>query len=77
MNNQMIIFGGERDGQTVNEVWKFHFGKQIFRSHMQRTRVELDYVKILDKSYVHSVNISPSPVEFETKIIMTFGESGL
>ena len=25
--NSIILFGGERDGQTLNELWKFHFGK--------------------------------------------------
>jgi hypothetical protein len=25
--NAMILFGGEREGQTLNELWKFHFGK--------------------------------------------------
>ncbi len=23
----MIIFGGERNGQTLNEMWRFHFGE--------------------------------------------------
>ena len=23
----MMIFGGEREGQTLSEVWRFHFGK--------------------------------------------------
>ena len=27
MADHMVVFGGERDGQTVNEVWRFHFGK--------------------------------------------------
>ena len=23
----MMLFGGEREGQTLNEMWRFHFGK--------------------------------------------------
>jgi hypothetical protein len=30
--NAMILFGGEREGQTLNELWKFHFGKCKERS---------------------------------------------
>ena len=26
--NAMLLFGGEREGQTLNELWKFHFGKK-------------------------------------------------
>ena len=22
-----MLFGGEREGQTLNEMWRFHFGK--------------------------------------------------
>ena len=25
----MMIFGGEREGQTLNEMWRFHFGEEI------------------------------------------------
>lgn len=24
--SSMIIFGGERNGQLVNDLWRFHFG---------------------------------------------------
>ena len=27
LHNWMVLFGGEREGQTVNEVWRFHFGE--------------------------------------------------
>ena len=27
LDNLMVLFGGEREGQTVNEVWRFHFGE--------------------------------------------------
>ena len=23
----MMLFGGERDGQALNDMWRFHFGK--------------------------------------------------
>ena len=23
----MILFGGEQEGQTLNDLWRFHFGK--------------------------------------------------
>ena len=23
----MLLFGGEREGQTLNEMWRFHFGE--------------------------------------------------
>ena len=23
----MVLFGGEKDGQTGNEIWSFHFGE--------------------------------------------------
>ena len=25
----MMLFGGERDGQALNEIWRFHFGKSL------------------------------------------------
>lgn len=25
--SSMLVFGGERDGQPINELWRFHFGK--------------------------------------------------
>ena len=27
LQSWMVLFGGEREGQTVNEVWRFHFGE--------------------------------------------------
>ena len=30
MLNQMLVFGGEKEGQTVNEIWRFHFGKFLY-----------------------------------------------
>ena len=27
----MVVFGGEREGQTVNEVWRLHFGELLCR----------------------------------------------
>ena len=27
LKSWMVLFGGEREGQTVNEVWRFHFGE--------------------------------------------------
>ena len=24
----MMLFGGEREGQTLNDMWRFHFGKE-------------------------------------------------
>ena len=26
----MMLFGGEREGQTLNEMWRFHFGKYFY-----------------------------------------------
>lgn len=28
--NSLLLFGGEREGQTLNELWKFHFGEILF-----------------------------------------------
>ena len=28
--NSLLLFGGEREGQTLNELWKFHFGETLF-----------------------------------------------
>ena len=25
----MILFGGEQEGQTLNDLWRFHFGKKV------------------------------------------------
>ena len=36
--NSIILFGGERDGQTLNELWKFHFGKGDNKDN-QRIRI--------------------------------------
>ena len=29
----MMLFGGEREGQTLNEMWRFHFGKHLDESN--------------------------------------------
>ena len=29
--NLMVLFGGEKEGQTVNEIWHFHFGECILQ----------------------------------------------
>ena len=28
----MLLFGGEREGQTLNEMWRFHFGESIYQN---------------------------------------------
>jgi hypothetical protein len=36
----MMLFGGEREGQTLSEVWRFHFGKFefiLFMTHFSST----------------------------------------
>ena len=30
----MLLFGGEREGQTLNEMWRFHFGESINQMDM-------------------------------------------
>ena len=39
--NAMILFGGEREGQTLNELWKFHFGELY------------EYLYILIQTFLH------------------------
>ena len=39
--NSMLLFGGERQGQTLNEMWKFHFGKKL--RHLKLRALYLTY----------------------------------
>ena len=40
----MVLFGGEREGQTVNEVWRFHFGEFTNTLQFTNSRVEHSWV---------------------------------
>ena len=38
----MMLFGGERDGQALNEIWRFHFGKELTQTSLK------DFIKSFD-----------------------------
>ena len=56
----MILFGGEQEGQTLNDLWRFHFGKPTPHYIVVTTVIQLHcgYHSYLTKLYVGSALVS-------------------